>query len=177
MRMTAQRAVLWARCQRCSCEGARDGGASAVPENAPSWQNTLQNERVQRSRAGTLSIPQTLARCVGTKSSRSVAGLQSSHEHHGRMARRDGVAFAALPLELLTLLMRSLCARDIARLARAVPAFSRPGSYFDEAVAALLAELHSVGCGERFVLPAETALHRLARLTGRRLHPRTVRFG
>ena len=97
---------------------------------------------------------------------------QSSHEHHGRMARRDGVAFAALPLELLTLLMRSLCARDIARLARAVPAFSRPGSYFDEAVAALLAELHSVGCGERFVLPAETALHRLARLTGRRLNSR-----
>ena len=88
------------------------------------------------------------------------------------MARRGGVAFAALPLELLTLLMRSLCARDMARLARAVPAFSRPGSYFDEAVAALLAELHSVGCGEHFVLPAETALHRLARLTGRRLTSR-----
>ena len=96
------------------------------------------------------------------------------------MAPRDGVgaaAFLELPLELLTVLLRSLCARDIARLARAVPAFSRPGSYFDEAVAALLAELHSIGCGERFVLPAETALHRLARLTGRRLHPRTVRFG
>ena len=98
------------------------------------------------------------------------------------MAPRDGVgaaAFLELPLELLTVLVRSLCARDIARLARAVPAFSRPGSYFDEAVAALLAELHSIGCGERFVLPAETALHRLARLTGRRLTPthRSLRLG
>lgn len=83
----------------------------------------------------------------------------------------------SLPPEVLANVLRKLCAADIAQLLIANPSFSKvPGSssVFREAVKRLWDELAATGLADAILeLPPpfhqETQLHRLARLTGRRL--------